>query len=140
MAKKEIYLNQVRVKNVMNHEILFIDSKENISKAAQIMWSKEVDNLLVLNDGLLRGVLTSLDLANIVIQLFTGKSQLSIEEYVSSNSVITISSDASLKTAMEVMSQSSLHQLPVTESDDIVGTISYSDIINYIVHSNTNGS
>lgn len=132
MSRREINLNQLLVKDFMSNNVKTINSSEKVGKAAQMMWNEHIHCLIVLSEGKLAGILTALDLANIIMHLFTNKNESNVEDFLSSWTTIVVSPEDSMKKAIDIMAQNNISHVPVMEDDEVIGILSSTDLIYYI--------
>ncbi|MFV0143921.1 CBS domain-containing protein [Empedobacter falsenii] len=46
---------------------------------------------------------------------------------------VTVSSDTNIKDVAEILSQQSFHSLPVVDNDEVVGIVTSTDLVNYLL-------
>ncbi|GMT48892.1 MAG: hypothetical protein IEMM0008_0431 [bacterium] len=134
MARHEINLKQLKVRELMRSELKVIQAHENVGKAVQYLWANDVQSVAVLKDGDFMGLITSQDMAKIIMQLFAGKGDTPVENYIAKQDLITISPDIPLQEFIHKLDSTHAICLPVIENDKIVGTLSSRDIMHYIAN------
>ncbi|MDO5823735.1 CBS domain-containing protein [Methanobrevibacter sp.] len=120
-----------KVKEIMTSDVLTITSDVDVVFAFEKLMENKISSLPVVEDGKLIGIITATDLGhNLVLDKY--ELGTSVEE-IMVKSVVTISPEDSLETAIKVMKESVssgiLNQLPVVEDGKLVGIISDGDII-----------
>jgi CBS domain-containing protein len=98
-----------------------------IAQVAAIMRDRDIGNVLVVEDGKLRGIVTDRDLA---LQALTGKDdplQTPIHKFMSSD-VITGETDWNLKRVAKIMAKHQIRRLPIVHNGLLVGIISLGDL------------
>lgn len=123
-----------KVKEIMTSDVLTITSDVDVVFAFEKLMENKISSLPVVEDGKLIGIITATDLGhNLVLDKY--ELGTSVEE-IMVKSVVTISPEDSLETAIKVMKESVssgiLNQLPVVEDGKLVGIISDGDIIQEI--------
>ena len=121
-----------KVKDIMTTDVITTTSDVDVVYAFEKLMEYKISSLPVVEDGKLIGIITATDVGH---NLILDKYELgtSVEE-IMITSVITISPEDTLETAIKVMkecfsSSGILNQLPVVENEKLVGIISDGDII-----------
>jgi CBS domain-containing protein len=115
------------VKDVMTKNVVSIGINDNVFAAAELMSSKGVGCLVVLEGEMPIGIVTERDLVRRVVA-----KKLPLEIRVSeimSKSLVTIDPEASLKEAARVMSSKKIRRLPVLKQNKLVGIIVAADFV-----------
>ena len=121
--------DSILVKNWMRSKTL-ISSETSIVEVAEVMASRDVGSVLVTVDGKEAGILTERDLTRKVVAKGLDPRSTTAKNVMSSP-LLTISQDATLLEAAEIMSKRRVRRLPVVnENRDVVGIIS-TRIISY---------
>ena len=121
-----------KVKDIMTTDVITTTSDIDVVYAFEKLMKHKVSSLPVVEDDKLIGIITATDVGH---NLILDKYELgtSVDE-IMIRSVITISPDDSLESAIKMMkecvsSSGILNQLPVVEDGKLVGIISDGDII-----------
>ncbi len=124
-----------KVKDIMTSDVITTTSDIDVVYAFEKLMKHKVSSLPVVEDDKLIGIITATDVGH---NLILDKYELgtSVDE-IMIRSVITISPDDSLESAIKMMKESVsssgiLNQLPVVEDGKLVGIISDGDIIQEI--------
>ena len=124
-----------KVKDIMTSDVITTTSDIDVVYAFEKLMKHKVSSLPVVEDDKLIGIITATDVGH---NLILDKYELgtSVDE-IMIKSVITISPDDSLESAIKMMKESVsssgiLNQLPVVENGKLVGIISDGDIIQEI--------
>ena len=124
-----------KVKDIMTTDVITTTSDIDVVYAFEKLMEYKISSLPVLEDGKLIGIITATDVGH---NLILDKYELgtSVKE-IMITSVITISPEDTLETAIKVMKDSIsssgiLNQLPVVEDGKMIGIISDGDIIQEI--------
>ncbi len=132
MARHEINLKQLKVRELMKSEFKVIQGHENVGKAVQYLWANDVQSVVVVKDGDFMGLITSQDMAKIIMQLFAGKGDTPVEDYIAKQELVSISPDIPIQEFIYKLDSTYTTCLPVIENNKIVGTLSSRDIIHYV--------
>ena len=122
-------LEEVMLKTyeVMTHELATCAPDESVANVAAIMRDRDIGNVLVVEDGKLRGIVTDRDLA---LQALTGKDdplQTPIRKFMSTQ-VVTGEAAWSLEQVAKIMAQHQVRRLPIVQGGQLVGIVSLGDV------------
>ena len=120
----------VRVKEVMQKEVLSIDGMASAKDAAAMMRSSKVTELLVAKrtDDDAWGIVTVMDLIKRVI--VPGRDAETVFVYeIMTKPVITIPAEMDIRYAIRLIQRIGIHQAPVEHMGEIVGMITLSSLI-----------
>ncbi|MDQ1280360.1 MAG: hypothetical protein QG670_1623 [Thermoproteota archaeon] len=111
------------VKDVMYRDVITIDGDSNLTGAAKAMFENKRGCLLVLESGMLKGIITERDFVWKVIAKGLDPSKLKTREIMSSP-VITVDPDTDLTEATKLMvDEQGIRRLPVAKDGIIYGII-----------------
>jgi CBS domain-containing protein len=115
------------VRDVMMPEPWTVDANVSIQEAAHSMRAWDLRNVLVTDQGDLRGILTDQDI--IVLAIASGRhpSTLLAGECANTN-LHTVAADDSTGQAIEYMRHHGLRRLPVVDGQQLVGTVWIADL------------
>ena len=100
--------------------------------ALRFLAEKKVGALLVIEDGILSGIISERDFVHRVAQEGALDMQTPIREYMTSK-VITVTPDDSIEACMQIMTDRRIRHLPVLNNSDLVGIISIGDLVKGII-------
>jgi CBS domain-containing protein len=110
---------------IMNKELISIDSNKTILDAFKLYRDTKVGSLIVVEGNKLVGIITERDLIEKTIDKDIENSL--VKDVMSSN-VITISPLDNLETALRIMKKNRVKKLPVLSSNKLKGIITITDI------------
>lgn len=148
----------MKVKDVMNPDVVFCKPDDTVREAAKILKENNISGAPVLKNGRLVGIISEGDLLKLLVIPEKGnlwlpspfevievpiRELLSWEEtkkmlsdvgsikaeVIMTTEVHTISSEASVEEASELMVRHRINRLPVMENDRVVGIVTRGDII-----------
>lgn len=102
--------------------------------ALRLMADKNLGAVLVVDNGKIVGMFSERDYARKIVLKGKSSANTSVSEFMTSP-VITVSQQTSLSSCMEIMTDKHFRHLPVVENGNIVGVVSIGDIVNRIIHS-----
>lgn len=124
---KNIKGDNMTVKDIMNKNIICVDKYEKVWEVAQKMKKYNIGFLPVIDSSKLIGVITDRDIVINSIANNNDKNK-TIENYINKN-IISINIEESIKNALNLMSQTKIKRLIVTNDKQVVGIVSLSDIL-----------
>jgi len=111
-----------RVKDMMDQDIVSIDSANTVAEAVDLMIRSKVWSLLVTKRGLPQGVVTERDVLRRCVSKGLAPDNVNVGEIMSSP-LITISQEATIREAMSAMVEKDVRRLYVVEGGKVVGRI-----------------
>lgn len=132
----------MNVRHIMTTKVVAIDVDESIGVALQLMHTGNFRRLPVLQDGRLVGIITDRDLrlaTNSPLVLQDKWYSDFIQESIKVKSCmtadpVTIGPEASLIEATKLMRARKFGGLPVVEGDNLVGMITVTDLLDFLIH------
>ncbi len=148
----------MKVKDVMNPDVVFCKPENTVREAAKILKENNISGAPVLEDGKLVGIVSEADLLELLVipekgnlwlpspfeiievpirellsweetkKMLSDVGSTKLEEMMT-KSVHTISSEASVEEASELMVRHRINRLPVIENGYVVGIVTRRDII-----------
>lgn len=115
------------------HEIVSVRPETSVIEALEIMEKYGVGALLVMEDGILRGIFSERDYARKGIIKGRKAKTTPMSEVMTAN-VITVGIKDTTKECMELMDLKGIRHLPVVDEDrNVVGVLSIRDIVNSLI-------
>ena len=115
------------VKDIMNRDVITIAEDKTVFQAAELMNSKEIGCLIVVNGETPIGIVTERDFVRRIVA-----KKLPYDAKVSeimTKDLVAVDPDVSLKDAARLMSGNRIRRLPVVKHDKLVGIVVASDFI-----------
>ena len=115
---------------VMSRPLATCAPDTNVTDVAAIMRDRDIGDVLIVEDGKLRGIVTDRDLT---LQALTGQDdprQTPVSKYMSSK-VVTGESTWDLTQVSSVMAKHQIRRLPIVQDGKLVGIISLGDVARY---------
>ena len=122
VAAQEIPAWSVKIHEIMTSDVITINIDDPIDHCASIMTSIRIRHLPVMQDGRLISLISITDIVD---------SMKTVRQIVDSKTrpLQTISPDATVQAAIQIMSTEKISALPVVEHDQLVGIISERDYV-----------
>ncbi len=110
------------------YEVLSIEPDKSVYDAMQLMTTRNIGALLVLEAGKLIGIITERDFSRNAKILDKPLRDVRVEEIMSSQ-VVHVSPDDTTENCMRLITKMRVRHLPVLENDQIIGIISIGDLV-----------
>lgn len=132
---------KVPVSTIMTKNVVKLNLKDDLTKAEALFKKNKIRHIPVVNGNRVIGMLSYTDLLRIsfvdavdddevidatVYNLFT------VEQVMAKN-LVTISPETTIKEAAEILSSKEFHALPVVLGDLLVGIVTTTDLIKYLI-------
>ena len=115
------------VKDIMTKNVVSIGVNNSVFEAAELMSSKRVSCLVIMDGEVPIGIVTERDIVRRVVA-----KKMPLDTKVSeimSKALITVDPDASLKEAARLMSSNKIRRLPVLKQNRLVGIVVAADFV-----------
>jgi CBS-domain-containing membrane protein len=135
--------NDTKVKDFMTTEVSTLGRNDTLDLADNVMALGRIRHLPVLEEGRVVGVVSQRDLFRSALAVALGYGEraqktllktLRVKE-VMSEPAITVSPEATIKEAARLMVEHKIGCVPVVEGSTLVGIVTETDILRYIVSS-----
>ena len=113
-------------------EVHSIHSSITVYEALRIMGEKNVGALLIIEDNVLKGVISERDYAR-KIALKNKSSRETFVHEIMDRDVITVKPTDNLDYCMDLITSKRIRHLPVLSDDQVVGIISMGDVVKAII-------
>ena len=118
------------VKDFMTRDVVTIDVQGSVLGAAELMHRRDVGDLVVMEGGVAKGIVTERDLVRrVMAQKKTYDTKVS---EIMSSPLITVEEKTSIRDAARKMVKYKIRRLPVTKKNELVGIIATSDFARHL--------
>ncbi|SDS66525.1 CBS domain-containing protein [Formosa sp. Hel1_31_208] len=130
------------VSTIMTTEVITLNKNDNLDTAEALFKKNKIRHIPVVDGNKILGMLSYTDLLRIsfadavdeldeevdtiVYNMFT------IEQVMAKN-LISVDSDTTIKEVAEILSKKEFHALPVVDNAQLVGIVTTTDLINYLL-------
>jgi CBS domain-containing protein len=121
-----------QILSVKGNDVYSIVSTITVYEALKVMGEKNVGAVLVIEDDLLKGVLSERDYARKIVLKNKASKDTFVHE-IMARDVITVKPTDNLDYCMELMSTKRIRHLPVIENNVVLGVISIGDVVKAII-------
>jgi len=126
--EEEMATEMLEVGDVMTPNVITEDEETQVTKLSKEMELSGIGSIVVTRAGKPVGIVTDRDMAIQVCAKGKKPSEVKAKEIMSSP-LLTIEPEASLEKACEFMADNGIRRLPVIEDDELVGIISFRNIL-----------
>ena len=120
-----------------NNTIFSVRSSDSVEVALLLMRDNRVRSVLVIDDGVLVGIVSQGDCA-IKVLLPNSNAKQTVVSKIMTAKPLTISLTNSLEECMAIMVHKHIRHLPVVEKNKVIGVISVGDIVKSIMEHQDN--
>lgn len=129
------------VSNIMIKNVLFVDETDGLQVAIDVIKKNKIRHLPVKKGNEVTGIISSADLDRLTFgRLFDNQEgadeaileMLSVPQIMTEHPV-TVQSDATIKDVAEIFTKEGFHALPVLDGSELVGIVTTTDIIKYML-------
>lgn len=113
-------------------EVYSIVSSITVFEALRVMGEKNIGAVLIIEDSVLKGVLSERDYARKIV-LKDKSSKKTLVSDIMEKDVVTVKPSDNLDYCMELMSKKRIRHLPVIEDGVVIGIISIGDVVKAII-------
>lgn len=113
-------------------EVLSISPAISVIEAVKAMARQKVGALLVLDEGILKGIVSEQDYTRKVILTCLNAEQMSVQDIMTRQVVVTRPSQ-SVHEVMAIMTDRRIRHLPVMQDGELVGLVSIGDLVKEII-------
>ena len=130
------------VSKIMTKKLITLDLKDDLYKAEKLFKENHIRHIPIVKDEHIIGMLSYTDLERIsFLDSYDSKetkidnaiyNMLSIGQIMVKNPV-KINSSVTIKSVVEILAKNEFHALPVVENGILVGIVTTTDILNYLL-------
>lgn len=131
---------RVPVSQIMSKSLIVITPNKKVSEAYNLFEEYNIRHIPVVSGTKLVGVISKNDLAKVgfISQEMSKEVVLSLYESHEVKDIMTITpvfvtADTYVKDVAELLANHTFHSVPVLEKEELVGIITTSDLINYLI-------
>ncbi|MHA7864468.1 CBS domain-containing protein [Flagellimonas marinaquae] len=134
--------NSVPISKIMTRKLVTLSTKDDLVTAERLFKKHRIRHIPVVEGNTIKGMLSYTDLLRISFADAVDEH----EEYVDTivynmftipqvmvSDVVTVSSTTSIKDVSRFLSKKEFHALPVVDNGKIVGIVTTTDLINYLL-------
>jgi CBS domain-containing protein len=119
------------VRDIMTKEIVTIDEGETVLEAARIMSQRGISSLIVVKDGVPKGIITERDFVKKVCAKQLEASAIKIGTLMSRLRTVA-DPDTPIQVAVQRMANQGIRRLPIIQEGKVVGIVTVTDLARYL--------
>ena len=132
------------VSHIMTAEVYKVNLSDSLHKVKDILEQKHVRHLPVVSNKKLVGIISLTDILRISFGATFGDEQKSADsaifdmltlEQVMHHDPVTVHSKQAIKEVAEILTKEEFHALPVVDDGNLVGIVTTTDVIKYLLES-----
>jgi CBS domain-containing protein len=131
-ARGETMQTVSQLLRVKGAEIFSVTPEDSVLHAIEIMATRHVGALLVMNQGSLVGIISERDYARKVILKNRSSHDTPVGDIMSSPAV-TVAPEDTVHRCMELMTEGRFRHLPVVKSGRVLGILSIGDLVKAVI-------
>jgi|SRR5690606_21071325 len=134
--------HKVPVSTIMSKNVIKLNTSDNLTKAELLFKKHHIRHIPVVNGNKILGMLSYTDLLRISfvdavddedeIVDATVYNMFTVEQVMAKN-LVKVSPDTTIKETAEILASREFHALPVCEDDLLVGIVTTTDLIKYLI-------
>jgi len=121
-----------QILNNKGKDIYSILSTITVFEALKVMGEKNIGAVLIVEDSVLKGILSERDYARKIVLKDKSSKETSVGEIMEKD-LITVKLSDNIDYCMEIMTNNKIRHLPVLENNAVVGLISMGDVVKAII-------
>lgn len=133
---------RVPVSTIMTKNLVKLNLADDLMKAEALFKKHHIRHIPVVNGNKIIGMLSYTDILRISYADAVDEDETTVDVtvynmfsigQVMARDLITVSPDATIKEVAEILAKKEFHALPVVEHDVLVGIVSTTDLIKYLI-------
>jgi len=117
----------MEIADVMVHDVITIDVRASVQKAAKVMNRHEIGCLIVVRQGKVVGIMTERDLLKKVVERYRNPQRTKVQDVMSKRLIVGTPS-MEIPDAVRLMLQKKIKKLPIVVDGKLLGLITLTDI------------
>ncbi|MEQ8350625.1 MAG: CBS domain-containing protein [Leptospiraceae bacterium] len=126
---------EAKVDDVMTREVITCDARDPAAAAARTCLENGFLGVLVMRDGTPLGTITVFDLLRLsyeeALDIERNYLKVTIEQVIEGKEMVSVTSDAYLREALNLMIAKKVRSLPVIDEGKVMGILSYVDMVRW---------
>ena len=130
------------ISSIMTKDVITLNHTDDLTTAEGLFKSKKIRHIPVVSGSAIIGILSYTDLLRISFADSTGMDEDSVDtvvykmftiEQVMAKNPVSVSSSTTIKEVAEILAKKEFHALPVVDNNELVGIVTTTDLINYLI-------
>jgi len=130
------------ISEIMTSDVITLNYTDDLETAERLFKTKKIRHIPVVSGKEIKGMLSYTDLLRISFADATDENDYEVDtiiynmftiEQVMAKNLISIPSTTTIKDVAELLAKKEFHALPVVDNNELVGIVTTTDLINYLV-------
>jgi CBS domain-containing protein len=130
------------ISSIMTKDVITLNHSDDLETAERLFKSKKIRHIPVVSGKATIGMLSYTDLLRISFADSIGDDENSVDttvynmftiEQVMAKNLVSVQSSATIKEVAEILAKREFHALPVVDNGELVGIVTTTDLINYLI-------
>ena len=118
--------------DVKGHQVYSVAPQDSVLHAIEVMATKHIGALLVMEQGTLRGIISERDYARKVILKHRSSHDTPVGDIMTSPA-ITVTPEETVHHCMQIMTEHRIRHLPVVAGGKVLGMLSIGDLVKAVM-------
>jgi CBS domain-containing protein len=127
---------------IMTRDVITLNTSNSLETAEHLFKTNHIRHIPVVSGDVIKGMLSYTDLLRISFADAIDESDESVDtivynmftiEQVMAKSLVSIASSTLIKEVAEILAKKEFHALPVVDDNKLVGIVTTTDLINYLI-------
>lgn len=134
--------NGTPISAIMTKNVITLNTNDSLEHAEQLFKSNHIRHIPVVADKNIIGMLSYTDLLRISFADAVDDNEAYVDtivynmftiEQVMAKNIVSVTPTATIKEVAELLAQKEFHAIPIVENEKLVGIVTTTDLINYLL-------
>jgi CBS domain-containing protein len=130
------------ISTIMTKKVITLSYKDDLETAERLFKKNKIRHIPVVKGAKIMGILSYTDLLRISFADAVDEFEEDVDtvvynmftiEQVMAKNLVSVTSETTIKEVAEILSQREFHALPVVDEGKLVGIVTTTDLINYLI-------
>lgn len=130
------------VSAIMSKNVITLSSSDDLLLAEKLFKKEKIRHIPVVSGTEIKGILSYTDLLRISFADAADEDEKDVDtvvynmftiDQVMAKTLVTVNSSSTIKEVAEILSKKEFHALPVVDNNELVGIVTTTDLINYLL-------
>jgi CBS domain-containing protein len=130
------------ISTIMTKDVITLNNNDNLETAELLFKKNNIRHIPVVSGKEIIGMLSYTDLLRISFADAIDEDEQEVDtvvynmftiEQVMAKNLVSVDSNTTIKEVAEILAKKEFHALPVLENDKLVGIVTTTDLINYLI-------
>ncbi|CAM1369373.1 CBS domain-containing protein [Tenacibaculum soleae] len=127
---------------IMSKNVITLSSSDDLMLAEKLFKKEKIRHIPVVSGSEIKGMLSYTDLLRISFADAADEDEKDVDtvvynmftiDQVMAKTLVTVNSSSTIKEVAEILSKKEFHALPVVDNNELVGIVTTTDLINYLL-------